>query len=81
MSHEEPTDGNRSREQIANGLLAYLESRPDSMDTLEGIADSWLSNSTFVDRVLLAQVIDNLVASGKLERVVCKRAVKFRLTR
>lgn len=81
MSHKKPTDSRVSRERIADGLLSYLKGRPNAMDTLDGIADSWLSTGTREDRTRLAQALEDLVASGDLERVVCGGVEKFRVPR
>jgi hypothetical protein len=61
-------DENSSRrEEIKDAILRYLKDHPCAMDTIEGIADWWLSDRRIArDMELLASVLTELTAAGVL---------------
>lgn len=81
MSHQpDPVSGGPSQ-RLAEEVLSYLERRPNSMDTLDGIASFWLKAAGAADREHLVHAIEALVASGALERVRTAGIAKYRLPR
>ena len=52
-------------EQIAYDILAYLSKNPDAQDTLEGIAEWWLSEKTVKPNITdVAEALTELVDRG-----------------
>lgn len=71
----------RERE-IADAVCAYLAEHPGAMDTLEGIADWWLTRQRIrADVELLERVLRRLVDSGVLETSGPMDSPSFRLQR
>ena len=65
MNHR---DDDRQKQEIRSLLTDYLETCPNAMDTLEGIAGFWLTRQRVQTRIpLLVTVLDELVAEGVLE--------------
>jgi len=52
-------------QQIAYDILAYLSKNPDAQDTLEGIAEWWLSEKTVKPNIAnVAEALTELVDRG-----------------
>jgi hypothetical protein len=64
---------------LRDGVLAYLEEHPGAMDTLEGIARSWITPRNIrVDLDALARVLDRLTERGVLEVVGTHSSRRYR---
>jgi hypothetical protein len=57
-------------QEIADGVLEYLRECPSAMDTVESIAEWWISRAQVrTDVTILADVLDRLTKQGILEQV------------
>jgi hypothetical protein len=57
-------------QEIADGVLDYLRECPNAMDTVESIAEWWISRAQVrTDVTILADVLDRLTKQGILEQV------------
>lgn len=57
-------------QEIADGVLDYLRECPSAMDTVESIAEWWISRAQVrTDVTILADVLDQLTKQGILEQV------------
>ncbi|MFM0053357.1 hypothetical protein [Caballeronia grimmiae] len=61
----------RQREaQLSAAVRDYISAYPFSMDTVEGIANWWMSGTgAAVPRRMLIRVLDRLVQEGVLEKI------------
>jgi hypothetical protein len=61
-------DDERKKQELRDLLTDYLETCPDAMDTLEGIAGFWLTRQRVRTRIpVLLRVLEEMVAEGVLE--------------
>ena len=77
-THDEPTSDRD--DALCDELLSYLREYPEAMDTLEGIAEWWLSRHrirTAVERV--GRALDILEERDLVERVAKGGRVMYRL--
>jgi hypothetical protein len=68
-NQDDPGNRERQREQeMTEAILAYLKEYPQAMDTIEGIAEWWISRAEIRTHVtMLAKVLDQLTERGLLE--------------
>jgi hypothetical protein len=67
-------------DQLAAGILSYLADHPHAMDSAEGIAEFWLTQTKVrVVRQVLEKVLRRLTGSGVLEEVGRAPACFYRL--
>jgi hypothetical protein len=75
-------DDNRQKEEIRSLLTDYLETCPNAMDTLEGIAGFWLHRQRVQSRIpVLLNVLEEMVAEGVLEVAGRGDQKRYRLRR
>jgi len=68
-------------QEIADGVLEYLRENPRAMDTIDSIADWWISRAQVrTDVTLLAGVLERLTQQGILEQVGDGDERRYRLT-
>jgi hypothetical protein len=72
--HGRPDPGSAPRapgdpvERIAETILQYLGSRPNAVDTVEGVTDWWIPRQRYQEALADVQVaLDRLVAEGLIE--------------
>ena len=69
----------RERE-VEEAILGYLDEHPHAMDSIEGIAEWWVSRARIRrDVTLVLKVLDQLTASGVLESVGSGDQKRYRL--
>lgn len=58
-------------ESIANEILSYLESHPNSVDNLDGIAKWWLKKQRYHEaRSNVKLAVGRLLSAGKIQKTV-----------
>jgi len=67
-------------QEIADHVLDYLKECPGAMDSVEGIAEWWISRAQLrTDVTLLAEVLDQLTTEKVLEQVGDGERRRYRL--
>jgi len=67
---------------LAEAVREYLRRHPQSMDTVEGIAEWWIPSSTMqITAPVLRRVLDRLTQDGFLERVGFREHAHYRARR
>jgi hypothetical protein len=78
-----PPESRWSRKQereLAELVLGYLKEQPKAMDTLQGIAEWWISRQQVrVDVERLAGALQDLTNQGVLERIGSEDNALYRL--
>lgn len=71
----------RTCQQRCDEILQYLEVNPDAGDTVEGIAEWWLTHHDGNEsKVLIQQALNHLVKQGLVERhVLVERTIVYQL--
>ncbi len=65
---------------VAEAILGYIAEHPHAMDTVEGIAEWWLTRQAIrVNVVLLTRVLHRLTESGLLEEIGSGEHRRYRL--
>jgi Fe2+ or Zn2+ uptake regulation protein len=67
--------------ELANAVMGYLAQHPHAMDTVEGIAEWWVTPKTKVDLEVMRKVLDALTERGLLERIGSGDRSHYRLKR
>jgi hypothetical protein len=80
-NQDDPENHERQREQeMTEAILAYLKEYPQAMDTLEGIAEWWISRAQIRTHVTtLVKVLDQLTKRGLLEEFGTGEDRRYRL--
>lgn len=81
MYRDGRTGPDQRLDQLVAAIRTYLDQRPNSMDTLAGIASFWLPGRQEVDRDQLLEAIRALTAVGELEEVRSGGITKYRRPR
>ena len=70
----------RQKQEMRDLLMDYLESCPNAMDTLDGIAGFWLTRQRVRTRIpVLLTLLEEMVAEGVLESVASGDQKRYRL--
>ncbi len=65
---------------VAEAILGYIAEHPHAMDTVEGIAEWWLTRQAIrVNVVLLTRVLHRLTERGLLEEIGSGEHRRYRL--
>jgi hypothetical protein len=67
--------------ELANAVMEYLARNPQAMDTVEGIAEWWVTPETKVDLRVMRRVLDRLAGRGMLEKIGGENRSHYRLRR
>ena len=64
-------DDSQLEDELEQEILAYLDANPEAADSLDGVLHSWILQQRFYRGLrALEPVLDRLVASGEVERVL-----------
>ena len=67
---EDETDTGPRQMDLAEAVINYLNEHPNAMDSVQGIADWWLSPREYrLDLGMLSRVLQRLTNEGKLEKI------------
>lgn len=60
--------------QVAQEILDYLQRNPNAADTLNGIANWWISKQRIKENVyVVEQALENLEQQGEIKKVEIKK--------
>jgi hypothetical protein len=79
---EDETDTGQPQVELARAVVRYFSEHPKAMDSVQGIADWWISlRQIGVDVEVLHRTLEQLTKEGLLEKVDSTEGPLYRLRR